>query len=424
MLNHVLMPDTQAILLLCASFGQSRQTEPEPLRLREYNDLAGWLKENQMRPADLLTSAGKQRLQEMTGVKLNPQRLAALLERGGMLALAVEKWTNKGLWVLGRSDASYPKRLKQKLKHSAPAILYGAGNPELLSGGGLAVVGSRDVEGEEISYTQKVAQSCGEQGIQVISGCARGVDEAAILGVMDAGGKAVGVLADSLTKVSVSGKYRSAIREGRLVLISPYDPDAGFNTGNAMGRNKYIYGLADAALVVSSSFGKGGTWAGALEALEHIKEVPVFVRNSATVPEGNRQLIGKGAKPFPENFGNDLMQHLRHTATAEPPAHDAEVPAINVSETGGAESPREETAPRQGSQSSPKDIYEAVLPFILEKLQQPKDAKSLAECLDVRLAQMQDWLKKAVAEGRVVKTKNGYAVSGGEVQLSLLDIAE
>jgi predicted Rossmann fold nucleotide-binding protein DprA/Smf involved in DNA uptake len=219
-------------------------------------------------------------------------------------------------------------------------------------------------------------------------------------------------------------KYAFGIDEGRLTLISPYDPDAGFNTGNAMGRNKYIYGLADAALVVNSSFGKGGTWAGAVEALEHIKEVPVFVRNSGNVPEGNRQLLAKGGKPFPENFGNDLMQQLRDAAAAEPPAPDREEAAINLGETRQVELQIEATAPRQGSQSSPKDIYEAVLPLILEKLQQPKDAKSLAECLDVRLAQMQDWLKKAVAEGRVLKTKKGYAVNGEGVQLSLLDTVE
>jgi len=55
-MNHILPPDTQAILLLCASFGQNRQTEPQPLTLSEYNYLAGWLLKNQKRPADLLSS--------------------------------------------------------------------------------------------------------------------------------------------------------------------------------------------------------------------------------------------------------------------------------------------------------------------------------------------------------------------------------
>jgi len=153
MAYHVLSPDTQAILLLCASFGQNRQTEPQPLTLREYNAVAGWLLENEMSPGDLLNPTFKNRLSKITIGKLDSNRLIALLERGVMLGLAVEKWTNQGLWVLGRGDSQYPKRLKQRLRHSAPAILYGVGNIELLSQGGLAVVGSRDVDEEGLGYT-------------------------------------------------------------------------------------------------------------------------------------------------------------------------------------------------------------------------------------------------------------------------------
>ena len=310
MLNHVLPTDTQAILLLCASFGQNRQIEPEPLTLSEYNSLADWLRENQMRPADLLAPTAKEQLQKITDSKLNSDRLTALLERGAMLSFAVEKWTNQGLWVLGRSDTNYPKRLKQQLRYSAPAILYGIGKIELLSMGGLAIVGSRDVNEEELGYTKRVAQTCAGQEMQVISGGARGVDQAAMLGVLDAGGTAIAVLADSLTKAAVNGKYRTSIKEGRLTLVSSYDPDAGFNVGNAMGRNKYIYALADYALVVSSAVRKGGTWAGAVEALEKLKNIPVFVRMHPTASEGNRKLHNEGAKPFPDEPWNDSLREL------------------------------------------------------------------------------------------------------------------
>ena len=51
-----------------------------------------------------------------------------------------------------------------------------------------------------------------------------------------------------------------AYLDGQLVLASPYDPSAGFNVGNAMQRNKFIYALADAALVVNSDLNRGGTW--------------------------------------------------------------------------------------------------------------------------------------------------------------------
>ena len=58
-LTHVLQPDTQVILLLCAGFGQSRQADPMPLSLGEYNVLAQKLQQQHLRPADLLSTNGK-----------------------------------------------------------------------------------------------------------------------------------------------------------------------------------------------------------------------------------------------------------------------------------------------------------------------------------------------------------------------------
>ena len=403
MSNHVLSPDTQAILLLCANFGQNRKIEPQPLTLSEYNSLANWLRNNQMRPADLLEPIAGKQLQNIGETKLELTRISALLERGAMLSLAVEKWTNQGLWILGRGDANYPKSLKQTLKHSAPAILYGVGNIKLLSMGGLAIVGSRDVNEEKLDYTKKIAQQSAVEGIQVISGGARGVDKAAMLGVLQAGGTSVGVLANSLTKASVDADYRSSIKEGRLTLISSYDPDAGFNVGNAMGRNKYIYALADYAVVIDSTAGKGGTWAGAVEAISKL-DVAVFVRMHPTISEGNQQLHDKGAKVFPPEPWDNLKQRLISTASSIQAS--TEIKEI-----------------KQSSQesSTSKEIYEAVLPFILNHLQQPLDAKTLAETLNVRLSQMQDWLNEAVEEGKVKKTKKPvtYVVNQSATQLSM-----
>jgi predicted Rossmann fold nucleotide-binding protein DprA/Smf involved in DNA uptake len=475
MVYHVLSPDTQAILLLCASFGQNRQMEPQPLTLSEYNAVAGWLRENEMSPGDLLNPTFQNRLSKITIGKLDSDRLVALLERGVMLGLAVERWTNQGLWVLGRGDSQYPKRLKQRLRHSAPAILYGIGNIELLSEGGLAVVGSRDVDEEGLGYTQRVAQTCAEQEIQVVSGGARGVDQAAMLAVLEAGGTAVGVLPDSLSKAAVAGKYRAGIKEGRLTLVSAVDPGASFNAGNAMGRNKYIYAVADYALVVSSSVGKGGTWAGATEALERIKDVPIFVRMQETVPEGNRQLLKKGAKPLPVIPASSLKGRLRTLLEATTPevkptkaeveVTDSEAPDVvankpsvvepstgvifhvNESATPELKTTKAEVEATDSeapdvvankpsvvaeeftgmllpvNQPSPKDIYDAVLPFILNHLEQPKDAKSLAESLDVRKGQIEDWLNRAVKEGKVRKTKKPVAYVANDTPdlLSLLD---
>ena len=54
-MNNYLTDDTKAILLLCGVMGKDK--EIKPLALRDYNKLALWLRENGLRPSDLLESA-------------------------------------------------------------------------------------------------------------------------------------------------------------------------------------------------------------------------------------------------------------------------------------------------------------------------------------------------------------------------------
>ncbi|MDJ1171827.1 DNA-processing protein DprA [Roseofilum sp. BLCC_M154] len=433
--NHLLSLDTQAILLLCASFGEDRLSFPQPLKLSEYNTLVAWLKENQMRPGSLLTSSGQDKLHNASLHKLDNSRIKTLLERGFLLSLSVEKWTQQGLWIVGRGDPNYPVRLKERLKQKAPPILYGVGKQELLEKGGLAIVGSRNISQEEINYTRQVTQICANQNLQVISGGARGIDQTSMLGTLEASGTVVGVLADSLIKTALNKKYRTAIAEERLTLISAYDPDAGFHIGNAMGRNKYIYSLADYALVVTSDYEKGGTWAGAKEALEKIKDVPVFVKVENSVSEGNQQLMHQGAKGFPALSCSALSQSLREelerlsgeTATEELKLVSHPIEEDEDQEKESILHPSQlRNDVTQERVSKPKDIYEAVLPFILEALAQPLDLKSLVERLQVRQGQLQDWLKRAEEEGKVTKTKKPvrYVANLEESQLSLLSESE
>jgi len=425
-LTHILQPDTQAILLLCAGFGQSRQAEPMPLSLGEYNTLAQKLQQQNLRPADLLTTDGKKWVFDEINGSLSPQRIVHLLERGAMLAVAVEDWTNKGLWILSRSDKTYPQRLKRKLKHLSPPILYGVGNPDLLSEGGLAVVGSRDIDDEGLGYTQRIAEKCAEQGIQIVSGGARGVDQTAMLASISVGGKSVGVLADSLIKVAVSMKYREGLRQGRVALISPYDPSAGFNAGNAMNRNKYVYALADHALVINSSYEKGGTWAGAKEELNKANKIPVWVRLEGDIPQGNHQLVKLGAMPFPLQPWNrsilDLLEESKQIHRTETQKNtsrqldlskmsqiEIQINSINYQEKG------------QGLEL-PKDAYEAVLPLLLHHLNEPKGDKEIADLLDVGVGQIRLWLKKAVQNKLVEQKKTSYVLNQDNKQLHLMII--
>jgi len=99
----------------------------------------------------------------------------------------------------------------------------------------------------------------------------------------------------------------------QLVLICPYDPAARFHVGHAMQRNKLIYALADTALVVSSDYQKGGTWTGAVEQLEKLEFVPVYVRANGDMGPGLEGLRKRGAVSWPDPKTPDALEEILDT---------------------------------------------------------------------------------------------------------------
>ncbi len=172
------------------------------------------------------------------------------------------------------------------------------------------------------------------------------------------------------------------------MLVSAYDPDAPFSVGSAMGRNKYIYALADWTLVVSTGLGAGGTWAGAQEGLKRGRHV--FVRVEADVPTGNHKLMELGAHAFPAA----PWSRLRETLVA---IHDA------YGMAGEAALDVEPDDP--GEQSQPQTAYDASLALLLSHLQTPCDKQTLAEYLELRPDQLRQWLTRARREGRIETVK-------------------
>jgi predicted Rossmann fold nucleotide-binding protein DprA/Smf involved in DNA uptake len=325
MSHQALSADTEVVLLLCGRFGGERQESYQPLSAREYGEFAKWLKGKNCRPADLLADVGMAQLPLLHEAKLERKRVEFLLGRGTALALAVEHWSRGGLWVISRGDPEYPARLKHQLKHLAPPLLYGAGDKALLDAGGLAIIGSRAATAAALEFTRDLAARCARERMTVVSGGARGVDAAAMQGATEAGGNSIGVLASDLLKTSVNRQNRMGLQDGRLVLVSPFYPEARFNAGNAMGRNKYIYALAERALVIDSALGSGGTWEGALEDLKY-KWVPLYVRSPGEGP-GNVALIDKGGIAFPASLDRDesLLEFFGRTSVpVEPDTADSQ----------------------------------------------------------------------------------------------------
>lgn len=121
--------------------------------------------------------------------------------------------------------------------------------------------------------------------------------------------------------------------------ISPYDPSAGFNVGIAMQRNKLIYALADASLVVNSDLNKGGTWAGAVEQLDKFKFVVVYVRSTGERSSGLDALRNKGAIPWPNPGGVEEFDAVFDVPVPEAPVSPQPVLSLFGQDPAGDRTP-------------------------------------------------------------------------------------
>lgn len=424
-MESTLTPDTQAVLLLCGELGQRRGNGSKPLGLRQYNAVASWLKSEGLRPGDLLTIDIQKRFKGLQTPEVNFDRVVPLLERGAALALMIERWERGGLWVISRSDACYPERLKRYLGQSTPPLLYGVGSKDPLNRGGLAIVGSRDRSEEDGEFARRVAEHCAQEGIAVISGAAKGIDRDAMSGALEIGGWALGVLAEGLGKTAISGQYREGLVSKHLTLVSPFDPDSRWFAYTAMERNKLLYGFSDAALVVAASADSGGTWAGATEALQRGR-VKVFVKSTGTLAPGNARLLRIGGIPFPSEPWENLSRlftvpqeknrqlfseevskqstsrdNSQDLLASEPVRETADVEQVVLHDMGG----QLEGQAQQPVPEFDREAYVLVIDEILGMLQEPQTEKWLAGKLKVRTGQMQDWLNRAVREGRIKKLK-------------------
>jgi DNA processing protein len=348
-MTPVLSLNTQSILLLTAPLIAGRDTSSVDLITPgEYKRLARHLREIQRQPADLISTDAAALLRACHQV-IDESRLQRLLGRGFLLSQVVERWQARAIWVVSRADAEYPKRLKARLREDAPAILYGCGDIRLLETGGLAIVGSRHVDDQLIDYSIAVGRLAARAGRTVVSGGAKGIDQAAMRGSLDAGGKVSGVLADSLEKTAMNRDHRNLLLEGQLVLVSPYDPSAGFNVGHAMQRNKLIYALADASLVVSSDLNKGGTWAGATEQLDKLKYVPVYIRSTGESSAGLDALLKKGAISWPNPHDTDSLEAALNVPMAVPAVRN-EIPTAHGSDEFPSETQGDQKKGSKGSE--------------------------------------------------------------------------
>ena len=389
--------DAQAIALLCSRLALPREGGPKPFGPAEWNHLAARLRSTDFgRPGDLVGREPAKLVEALAIAPDQAERIQALLSRGGQLAIETERLASRGIWILTRADDEYPHRLKQRLRGDAPPLFYGVGPRSLLDGGGVAVVGSRDADDDALAFAHDVGRVCARERTPVVSGAARGVDITAMLGALESGGNAIGIAAEALERLVRRRELREYLAEGTLVLISPQHPSAGFHAGNAMRRNRLIYCAADVAVVVASAPERGGTRAGAVEALD-ARWVPVLVR--ADRSPGNEALLRRGAQPVLE--AERVLQVPHHgyfgSLLDVAAAPDVEPEPEPTPEPPAAREPQPQPEPSEDV----SDLFAVVWPRLAAYLVEPRKESELADHFDLQRTQARAWLERALAEGLV-----------------------
>jgi DNA processing protein len=198
--------------------------------------------------------------------------------------------------ALAQSDGRYPRGLRDLAR--PPATLWLEGDPTALYGVAVAIVGTRRMTGYGERVARELAMACAGAGIVVVSGLAQGIDSSAHRGALDAGGKTVAVLGESIPTFSATVRGRRRPLVPRIVasgaLVSEFAAPFAARGWMFAQRDATIAALAETVVVVEAGEGSG-----ALITAEHARRlgrrlyaVPGPLGSAASV--GTNALIAQG----------------------------------------------------------------------------------------------------------------------------------
>ncbi|NOZ86416.1 MAG: DNA-protecting protein DprA [Deltaproteobacteria bacterium] len=210
--------------------------------------------------------------------------------------------------LLTKSDPKHPCNLLDT--PDVPAKISVAGEIKARDRDGVAVVGTRKASPYGITTAQKIARALARRGTTLISGAARGIDQAAHIAAMDAGGRTIAVLGQGIGYAS-SKEHRELLeriaRNGAV--ISEFPDDAPPRPWCFPKRNKTIVALSSRVVVVEAPLKSGALITARLakEAGKPVYAVPGPIGRPGS--RGIYMLIRQGAQILedPEEFAGVRM---------------------------------------------------------------------------------------------------------------------
>lgn len=187
--------------------------------------------------------------------------------------------------VITRLDARFPQRLREQLGARCPAALFCRGDLRLLQRPCISVVGSRHLASPGAQFAAQAGRLAAREGFSLCSGDAMGADRTAQEACLRGGGSVLIFPATELVYCPARENVLYAAEGGF---------ELGFSAQRALGRNRFIHAMGEKTLVAQTGFGKGGTWSGSLDNLQH-EYSPLFVFDDKS--EGAQALCARGATP-------------------------------------------------------------------------------------------------------------------------------
>ncbi len=244
---------------------------------------------------------------------LDEKKLKLLMDAKEQVVIedAFEELKQKNIHMVCYHEEGYP----EKLIHipDPPFAMYYVGKLPQNELPSVAVIGARECSSYGEYIASELGKVLGQQGIQVISGMARGIDGISQSAALNAGGVSFSVLGcgvDVCYPKSNRVLYDELLVKGGI--LSTYPPGTKPQAKLFPPRNRIVSGLAD-VLVVIEARQKSGTSITVEMALEQGRDIyAVPGRVTDRLSDGCNKLIKEGAHVFlsPEDFVLDLQEHL------------------------------------------------------------------------------------------------------------------
>ncbi len=276
-----------------------------------------------------LPGVGPRRYRELLARYGHPRKAWEAAGGKGMSAAELAEMMEEGGWrIVMQEEEGYPPLLRHV--EDAPPLLYWKGRGWPGKRPGVAVVGSRRADGYSLLWGEKIGHALAAAGMVVVSGMARGVDLAAHLGALKAGGYTLGFLGQGAARELPPSRARVAekvaARGGLATEFAPHLPPL---PGHFPARNRLIAGSCIAVVVVSAASrsgalitaGQAGDYGREVFCLPHRIDSPLFA--------GVRKLLEEGARMITslEQLVEELVELASRFAAPDSPFEERPGPA-------------------------------------------------------------------------------------------------